>query len=69
MSTAGSPHRAWIDVDHDAIRANLGVIRRLAGGSQVIGVVKADAYGHGAVAVSRSVNSLPDTIVVLSVEK
>ena len=50
----GTPHRAWIEVDHDAIRANLAVIRQLAGGAQVIGVVKANAYGHGAVAVART---------------
>ena len=54
MSVPGSPHRAWVEVDHEAIRANLAVIRRLAGGAQVIGVVKANAYGHGAVAVART---------------
>ncbi len=54
MTATGSPHRAWIEVDHDAIRTNLEVIRRAAGGAQVIGVVKANAYGHGAVAVART---------------
>jgi alanine racemase len=50
-----SPHRAWIEVDHEAIRSNLSVMRRLAGPErQVIAVVKADAYGHGAVAVART---------------
>jgi alanine racemase len=50
-----SPHRAWIEVDHDAVAANLGLLRRLAGGERrVIGVVKANAYGHGAVEVSRT---------------
>lgn len=50
----GSPHRAWIEVDHAAIRANLAVVRRAAPGTQLIGVVKANAYGHGAVAVART---------------
>ena len=54
MTAPGSPHRAWVEVDHAAIRANLAVVRRLAGDAQVIGVVKANAYGHGAVAVARS---------------
>jgi alanine racemase len=54
MTGAGSPHRAWIEVDHAAIRSNLDVIRRTAGAAQVIGVVKANAYGHGAVAVART---------------
>jgi alanine racemase len=52
MTAPGSPHRAWVEVDHAAIRANLAVIRDAAGGAQVIGVVKANAYGHGAVAVA-----------------
>ena len=54
MTEPGSPHRAWIEIDHDAIRSNLGAIREAAGGAQVIGVVKANAYGHGAVPVART---------------
>jgi len=54
MTIPGSPHRAWIEIDHVAIRTNLEVIRRSAREAQVIGVVKANAYGHGAVAVART---------------
>jgi alanine racemase len=54
MTEPGSPHRAWVEIDHDAVRSNLGVIREAAGGAQVIGVVKANAYGHGAVPVART---------------
>ena len=54
MTVARSPHRAWIEVDHDAIRRNLAAIRRLAPEIEVIGVVKANAYGHGDVAVART---------------
>jgi alanine racemase len=54
MSAPRSPHRGWIEVDHHAIRHNLAVIRRLVPGAAVIGIVKADAYGHGAVAVART---------------
>jgi alanine racemase len=50
-----SLHRAWIEIDHAALRHNLAVLRRAAGPEkQVIGVVKANAYGHGAVEVSRT---------------
>jgi alanine racemase len=49
-----SPHRAWVEVDHAAIRRNLARLRETAGGAAVIGVVKANAYGHGAVAVART---------------
>lgn len=59
----GSPHRAWIEVDHRAIRDNLAAVRRVAGtDKQVIAVVKANAYGHGAVPVSR-------TLVAAGVER
>ncbi|MGZ6255529.1 MAG: alanine racemase [Candidatus Limnocylindria bacterium] len=55
QAPARSPHRAWIEIDHDALAANLAALRRLAGGERsVIGVVKANAYGHGAVEVSRT---------------
>jgi alanine racemase len=50
-----SPHRAWIEVDHGALLTNLARVREIAGpGKQVIGVVKANAYGHGDVAVAKS---------------
>jgi alanine racemase len=52
---ARSPHRAWIEIDHAALAANLAVVRQLAGPErQVIAVVKANGYGHGAVEVSRT---------------
>ena len=41
------------EIDLPAVRHNLGVVRARAAGADVLGVVKADAYGHGAVAVSR----------------
>ena len=54
MSSGGSPHRAWVEVDHGLIRSNLAVVRRMARDARVIGVVKANAYGHGAVEVART---------------
>jgi alanine racemase len=53
-----SPHRAWIEVDHDAIRGNVAIIRDLVPGAEIIGVVKANAYGHGDVAVARTLLDL-----------
>ena len=48
--------RAWAEVDLAAIGANLDLLRRgLARGTKVLVVVKADAYGHGAVPVARTV--------------
>jgi len=46
--------RTWVEVDLDAIARNLALLRqRLGAACRVLAVVKADAYGHGAVAVSR----------------
>ena len=41
-------------IDLGALRRNLGWVRERSAGRRVIGVVKADAYGHGAVMVARS---------------
>jgi alanine racemase len=41
------------EIDLPAIARNLRSVREIAGGTAVIGVVKADAYGHGAIEVSR----------------
>ncbi|HET6204641.1 MAG TPA: alanine racemase [Planctomycetota bacterium] len=43
------PHRAWAEIDLDAFAGNLREIRRRIGRRGVILVVKADAYGHGAI--------------------
>lgn len=45
---------AWIEVDMQALRRNFANIRRLVpAGVKIAAVVKANAYGHGAVEVAR----------------
>lgn len=44
---------AWLEIDLAALRANFAEIRRVAGDVPVAAVVKANAYGHGAVPVAR----------------
>ena len=44
-------------IDGDALRHNLGVVRRTAPDSQVLAVVKANAYGHGLAATARALAS------------
>jgi len=47
------PRTAWLQIDLDALAGNLAALRALAGaGVPVHPVVKADAYGHGAVPVA-----------------
>lgn len=46
---------AWVEIDLDAVRLNLLAIRsRLRPHVDVIAMVKADAYGHGAVPVAKA---------------
>jgi alanine racemase len=44
---------AVAEIDLGAVSHNLGIVRRIIGNRPVIAVVKADAYGHGAVEVSK----------------
>jgi alanine racemase len=46
--------RSWVDVDLDAVRHNVGVLRREVAPAEVLVVVKAGGYGHGAVPVARA---------------
>jgi alanine racemase len=45
---------AWAVVDHDAIAANVALLADHVGDAALCVVVKADAYGHGAVEVART---------------
>jgi alanine racemase len=52
------PRTAWLELDLDALRSNLDSIRGLVGrGVRVEPVVKADAYGHGAVPIARALEA------------
>ena len=45
-------------VDSGALRHNLQVVRKSAPASRVMAVIKANAYGHGLVAVARALAPL-----------
>lgn len=53
----GAATSAWpatARVDLDAFAHNLATLREIAGGTDVIAVIKADAYGHGLLPVART---------------
>ena len=51
--------RTWVEVSLDNLAHNYKEIRKkMPQNCRFLGVVKADAYGHGAVPVSRSLESL-----------
>ncbi|MBR5216962.1 MAG: alanine racemase [Oscillospiraceae bacterium] len=63
--------RTWAQIDLDALRHNYETLRRRVGeGVKFLGVVKADAYGHGAVQVSRLLQELQaDYLAVSSIDE
>jgi alanine racemase len=61
------PNQAIIDLD--ALRHNIAHARRLAPQSKIMAVVKADAYGHGAVAVARALETRTNAFAVACIEE
>ncbi len=58
--------RTWANVSIDALEHNCKEIRRHAGSCKMMGVVKADAYGHGAVPVSHALTELGTEYLAVS---
>ena len=55
MSEIPRGRPTFCSIDHDALRWNLAQIRgRLAGAVRILSMVKANAYGHGATTVART---------------
>ena len=46
--TDTSKLRAWTEIDYQAIAHNVAEVRKLVGNTKILGILKADAYGHGA---------------------
>ena len=51
-----STFRAWAEVDTDAMKHNLSVVRRFLPEHQQMAIVKAEAYGHGIEGVVRALD-------------
>ncbi|MDC1141598.1 alanine racemase [Planctomycetota bacterium] len=46
-------HRAWAEINTSAVQHNLGVIRNRAKSADVMAILKANAYSHGAVKMAQ----------------
>ena len=58
LPSTSLPYRSWVEVSRPQIAANFRAIRNLVGPAvEVMPVVKADAYRHGAVEVSRTLQA------------
>jgi len=50
--------RTWAEIDLDALAHNYRLLRDLAPDSKFLGLVKANAYGHGAVPIAKKLQNL-----------
>ena len=46
--------RCWTEIDYDAIAHNVEEIQKLVGDTKIMGIVKANAYGHGDVECAKA---------------
>lgn len=60
---------AWLEIDLDAIRHNVEVIRSVVGPAAVAPVVKADAYGHGMVTVGQALAPVAEVLCVATLDE
>lgn len=61
------PNQARLDLG--ALRHNVGVARQLAPHAKMMAVVKANAYGHGAVTIAGALQSAVDALAVACIEE
>lgn len=54
-----SLYRTWAEVDTDAMKHNLGVVRRALPEHKQMAIVKAEAYGHGIEGVVKALDNEP----------
>ena len=60
----------WTEIDLDALAYNVASLKRQAGPAAVAAVVKANAYGHGAVGVARAtLEAGADRLAVICVDE
>jgi len=61
---------AWVELDRGAVAANLAAVRAQSGGRPVMGVIKANGYGHGLVPFARLlVEAGVDALMVITVDE
>ena len=62
--------RTWAEIDLSAVENNYNIIRNKIGHDRkYLAVVKANAYGHGAVRLSAELEKLPSLIGAISANK
>ncbi len=65
MSTARDLRPTWVEIDREAFSRNVdAIVSRLPDGSRLIAVLKADAYGHGAIELAKRCR--PDRVAMIA---
>lgn len=63
-------HRTWAEIDENALVHNFNIIKEECGGTKLMAVVKADAYGHGANRIAPLLSRLgADAFAVSNIEE
>ncbi|MDE6155577.1 MAG: alanine racemase, partial [Eubacterium sp.] len=63
-------HRTYVKIDLDAIEYNIdNIIKKLGGRAKLLAVIKADAYGHGAVEIGRALEDKCDFFGVACIDE
>ena len=52
-----SMRQTWVEIDLSALDHNIKAIKEAIGSAEIIGIVKADAYGHGSVRCAKVLRS------------
>lgn len=61
--------RTWVEIDRDALRHNIRVVKERMPHSEIIAVLKANAYGHGIEEVAKTLASEVNYFAVASCEE
>ena len=60
LASLGDRFDPWVEVDPAALRYNVGVLSRLAGGRPIVAVIKNNAYGLGLTTVTPILETMPE---------
>ncbi len=62
--------RTWVEIDLDALKCNFDAVREmLPANTKILAVVKANAYGHGAIGVSKFLEDKADYLAVAATDE
>ncbi len=60
---------AWIEINLNALTHNLSVVRQYSHNAKIIAVIKANAYGHGILAIAKHLENKVDALAVACVNE